>query len=95
MHLKKMGNMVDLPQKKPLLCSSQNLFLLQYANEHRDRPKNFWNKILCDETKIDFLPTALWLHLDKRKQGLKVHYTVKHGGGSLTFWDQVKENGQN
>lgn len=56
-----------------------------YDKQHRDRPKNVRDKILYDETKIDFLATVFWLHLDKRKQGLNVHYTVKHGGGLLTF----------
>lgn len=46
-----------------------------------------------------FLAVALWFNLDKNEQGLMVHYTVKHGGGSLTFWErvsyQVKGNGQN
>lgn len=53
-HLKKNGLHGRVARRKPLLRQCHKNSRLLYAKQHRDKPQNFWNKIIwSDETKIE------------------------------------------
>lgn len=52
-HLKKNGLHGRVASRKPLLRKCHKASRLQYSKQHRDKPQNFWNKVIwSDETKI-------------------------------------------
>ncbi|CAJ0940981.1 unnamed protein product [Ranitomeya imitator] len=97
-HLKKNVLHGQVTRRKPLVRKCYKVFCLQYAKQHRDKPQNFWNKVIwSDETKIE-----LFGHNHKRYISREVNKayderntipTVKHGGGLVMFWGYVSYKG--
>jgi len=78
-------------RKKPLLKKIHKQRWLQFAREHADKPKAFWNQVLwSDETKIKLFEsdgkTWVWHQSGEAYKDKNLVPTVKHGGGSVLLW---------
>ena len=85
-------------RRKPLLRKCHKVSRLQYAKQHRDKPHNFWNKVIwSDETKIELFghnhKHYVWRGVNKAYDERNTIPTVKHRGGSLMFWRCVSSKG--
>lgn len=97
-HLQKNGLHGRVARRKPLLRKCHKVSRLQYAKQHRDKPQNFWNKVIwSDETKIELFghnhKRYVWRGVNKAYDERNTIPTVKHGGGSLMFWGCVSYKG--
>lgn len=97
-HLNKNGLHGRVARRKPLLRKCHKASRLQYAKQHRDKPQNFWNKVIwSDETKIELFghnhKRYIWRGVNKAYNEKYTIPTVKHGGGSLMFWGCVSYRG--
>ena len=97
-HLKKNGPYGRVARRKPLLRKCHKVSRLQYAKQHRDKPHNFWNKVIwSDETKIELFghnhKHYVWRGVNKAYDERNTIPTVKHRGGSLMFWRCVSSKG--
>ena len=66
--------------------------------QQRDKPQNFWNKVICsDETKIKLFGCNhkhyIWREVNKAYDEKHTIPAVEHGGGSLMFWGCVSFSG--
>ena len=71
---------------------------LQYAKQHRDKPLDFWNKVIwSDEAKIELFghnhKRYIWRGVNKAYDEKYTIPTVKRGGGSLMFWGCMSYTG--
>lgn len=97
-HLKKNGLHGRVARRKPLLRKCHKASRLQYSKQPRDKPQNFWNKVIwSDETKIELFghnhKRYIWRGVNKAYDERYTIPTVKHGGGSLMFWGCVSYKG--
>uniref|UniRef100_A0A3B3BKY4 Plac8 onzin related protein 6 n=1 Tax=Oryzias melastigma TaxID=30732 RepID=A0A3B3BKY4_ORYME len=63
----------------------------QYINQHRDKPSNFWTKVIwSDETKIALFDhnhkCYTWRRVNKAYDEINTNVTVKHEDGLLMVW---------
>ncbi|GFX84245.1 transposable element Tc1 transposase [Trichonephila clavipes] len=84
--------------KKPHISAVDRQKRLDFANEHVNKPKQFWEKVLfSDESKFCIFGIKgrklVW-----RKQGTALEKEnlvpkVKHGGGGVMVWGCMAANG--
>ncbi|GFU70191.1 transposable element Tcb1 transposase [Trichonephila clavipes] len=96
--LKKAGCHGRVARKKPHTSAVNRQKLLDFANEHVNKPPQFWEKVLfSDESKFCMFGIKgrklVW-----RKQGTALEKenlvpTVKHGGGGVMVWGCMVANG--
>lgn len=97
-HMGKYGLHGRVARKKPLLRKCHKDARLKYAKLNRDKPQNFWEKIMwSDETKIELFgknyKRYVWRGINNAYDEKNTIPTVKHGGGSLMFWGCVSYKG--
>ncbi|GFX19797.1 transposable element Tcb1 transposase [Trichonephila clavipes] len=94
--LKKAGYHGRVARKKPHISAVNRQKHLDFANEHVNKPPQFWGKVLfSDESKFCMLGIKgrklVW-----RKQGTALENlvpTVKYGGGGVMVWGCMAANG--
>ncbi|GFU60915.1 transposable element Tc1 transposase [Trichonephila clavipes] len=84
--------------KKPHILAVNRQKRIDFANEHVNKPPQFWEKVLfCDESKFCIFGIKgrklVW-----RKQGTALEKenlvpTVKYGGGGVMVWGCMAANG--
>lgn len=87
-----------IPRRKPLLKTSHKKKRCEFANNHKDKDMQFWDKILwSDETKINLFGSdgvkRVWRRKGEAYKDKCVVPTVKHGGGSLMIWGCMSAKG--
>lgn len=85
-------------RKKPFISEANRAKRVQYANSFKDKPLEFWRKVLfTDESKFNVFGSdgrqIVWRK--PRTELLKQHLTpsVKHGGGHVMVWGSMSYNG--
>ncbi|GFW24664.1 transposable element Tcb1 transposase [Trichonephila clavipes] len=96
--LKKAGYHGRVAHKKPPISAVKRQKRLDFANEHVNKPPQFWEKVLfSDESKFCIFGIKgrklVW-----RKQGTALEKenlvpTVKYGGGGVMVWGCMAANG--
>ena len=90
--LHKIGLYGRVARRKPYVNMVNRCKRLEYARNYREKPLDFWNKVLwSDESKFNLFgfdgKVMVW-HSAKEEFGPKCNIpTVKHSGGNLKCWD--------
>jgi len=85
-------------RKKPFLTARHMKARLRFAQQHKDKPLEFWRKILwSDESKFNLVssdgPTKVWRRQGEAYKLSCMRGTVKFGGGNVMVWGCMAYNG--
>lgn len=85
-------------RKKPFLTTRHMRARYQFAQRHKDKPPEFWRKILwSDESKFNLVssdgPIKVWRKPGEEYKLSCARGTVKFGGGNVMIWGCMAYNG--
>ncbi|GFS98922.1 transposable element Tc1 transposase [Trichonephila clavipes] len=81
-----------IARKKPFISLQNQKKRLEFAKAHQLKTDNFWKKVIfSDESKFNIFGTdgrrTVWRKQNTALDPKNLRPTVKHGGGSVMFWD--------
>lgn len=80
-----------VPRKKPYISKVNKAKRLKYAEEHRNKSNDFWNRVVfTDESKFNIYGNdgrcRVWRKPNEEFKEKNLCPTFKHGGGSVLVW---------